>query len=567
MSQDGPPPYSINLNLAPGQSLQPAPVIIDPPKAQKETWRERSATDNRLRAIKWLWCGPALLAGLAVCGWNILSAAMIFSGVEAAIAVLAAVCLSGVVLSGPIVLIYLGEREPLTPRASTNIVQPDSLTMGVRRIWVSAIVVSSIAAAVFVCGAHGQLAPTSLADKEAELSQLYRLGYYTPDELSYRLYGASSAFQSKMRARTARVLELQRDIDYEARHPGGRATHAAQMAAGTMRSMGEIVILTVLCFLLLRMASYGLATTLEAETIISAPRLAPPITLAPIEAPALLGRADRPLFVMADDVVEQPLDWLWPNVAERGEYTVIGGLPGAGKSTIVTDIAAIVSSGGQWPDGSPAQPGACILFELEDRRDSVTKPRLRAAGANFGSIAFGERLDLSTEIGKLDAMAEHMATMPGMPPLRLVSISPMIRFFGDKITTDSNTAQGKLDPLIDFAQRRKVAIIGVAHLKPNGPKEEYAGSKAFARASRANWSAIVNDADPQPDEKKKQRIFYPAKVSHAPEEELYYRLKTVQMPGGLTAARVVWETESAGKWSPSAAGKGSRKRMNGGALH
>jgi hypothetical protein len=152
-----------------------------------------------------------------------------------------------------------------------------------------------------------------------------------------------------------------------------------------------------------------------------------------------------------------------------------------------------------------------------------------------------------------------------MPPLRLVTISPMIRFFGDKIVTNRNAVRALIEPLINWAQARDVAIAGVTHLKPGGASDDYVGSKAFYEAARASWSAIVNDADPEPEERKKQRIFYPAKVSHAPEEERYYRLKTVTMPGGLTAARVVWETESAGKWSPSVAGRASRKRANGSA--
>ena len=541
---------TFNFTLAPGQSLiepAPAPPIAPAPLIPKPTRDERTVASTRLQVIKWGWGLPALLAGVAVCAWTMRCAMSWFHGEEAAGAAIAALVFTGALVSGRLVLVYLGERR-------------EELVAPVRLMWQGAILVAALAAGASIWLSHAGL-PQSLASKRAELADIYRNDYNGPRGMT------SHSYVRKMGERAERAVELQRDID-DARF--GRKPVYSEAQAIALQIGASIGASGVYALLILFAAS-GLVTALETSAALVEPKpIYAPAILEPmsIGAPALIGRAERPLFVMADDVVEQPLAWLWPNVVEEGEYTVVGGLPGAGKSTIVTDIAAIVSSGGRWPDGSPAKPGAAILFELEDRRDSVTKPRLRAAGANMRHIAFGERLDLSRDIAQLDAMADHMARMPGMPPLRLVSISPMTRFFGDKIVTDDNAVRGLLEPLLDFAARRQVAVIGIAHLKPSGPREEFAGSKAFARASRANWSAVINDADPVPDEKKKQRIFYPAKVSHAPEEELYYRMKTVQMPGGLTAARVVWETESAGKWSPTAGGRASRKRMNGDAkLH
>ena len=552
MSEDGRPIF--NFTLGPGQrgllTPEPAPAPAPAPLIPKPAADERAVKSARLKSIQWGWGFPALLAAAAVGAWNMRVMASFFRGGEALGAMFAALAFTAAVVSGKLVILYLAERR-------------EELVGAVRLMWRGAIVFAALGAGASILMSH-PLGPLSLASQRAQLASLLRQGYVPPEDLGWRTARmASAADRYRYGLAATRIMELRHEVADEYGTPRDATAELARRAAMAIGAAGVYA-------LLLMFAAYGLATCVETSVALTEPKpvFAPAILEPmPMAAPALLGRAERPLFVMADDVVEQPLSWLWPNVAEAGEYTVVGGLPGAGKSTIVTDIAAIVSSGGRWPDGSRAKPGAAILFELEDRRDRVTKPRLRAAEANMRHIAFGERLDLATEIAKLDEMADHMARLPGMPPLRLVSISPMTRFFGDKIVTDDNAVRGLLAPLLDFAERRQVAVIGIAHLKPTGPREEFAGSKAFARASRANWSAIVNDADPEPDEKKKQRIFYPAKVSHAPEEELYYRLKTVAMPGGLTAAKVIWETESAGKWSPSAAGRASRKRVNGAGLH
>jgi hypothetical protein len=496
----------------------------------------------RIKSIRWGWGLPALLAGLAVCAWNMRFAASWFQGEEAAGAAVAALVFTGALISGRLVLVYLGDRRE-------DLVEP------VRLMWRGAIAFAAITAGASIWLSHAGL-PQSLASKRAELSDLYQNDYNGPRGMTSR------AYVREMQRRAERIVDLQHDVNDArfGRKPVYSDAQVILLQAGASIGAAGVYALLIL------FAAYGLVTGLETEAALVEPKpvFAPAQILEPLAAPALLGRAERPLFIMADDVVEEPLRWLWPDVIEEGEIAVLGGAPGAGKSTIITDMAAVTSTGRAWPDGSPGKLGSCVLFELEDRRDRVTKPRLRAAGANMGRIAFGERIDLSQDIEQLDNQARAMAAR-GMPPLRLVTISPMIRFFGDKVVTNRNAVRTLIEPLTQWAQARDVAIVGVTHLKSGGASDDYVGSKAFYEAARASWSAIVNDGDPEPDDRKKQRILYPAKVSHAPEEERYYRLKTVVMPGGLTAARVVWEAESAGKWSPAVGGKASRKRVNGSA--
>ena len=84
------------------------------------------------------------------------------------------------------------------------------------------------------------------------------------------------------------------------------------------------------------------------------------------------------------DVVAKPIDWLWPNFIARGRLTVIGGHPGLGKSQLTANIAAIVSTGGEWPvNGGQAVKGDCLFLGAEDDPADTVKPRLMAAGADL----------------------------------------------------------------------------------------------------------------------------------------------------------------------------------------
>ena len=52
------------------------------------------------------------------------------------------------------------------------------------------------------------------------------------------------------------------------------------------------------------------------------------------------------------DIQPTRLRWLWPGRIPLGKVTVIAGDPGVGKSLVTIDMAARVSNGTQWPDGT-----------------------------------------------------------------------------------------------------------------------------------------------------------------------------------------------------------------------
>ena len=61
---------------------------------------------------------------------------------------------------------------------------------------------------------------------------------------------------------------------------------------------------------------------------------------------------------------------------------MLAGAPGTGKSTIALTLAAVVTTGGRWPDGTICMPGHVLVWSGEDDAADTLLPRLLAAGGD-----------------------------------------------------------------------------------------------------------------------------------------------------------------------------------------
>ena len=76
--------------------------------------------------------------------------------------------------------------------------------------------------------------------------------------------------------------------------------------------------------------------------------------------------AAEPLLQCLDDLEEREIQWLWPQRVPAGCLTLLVGKPGEGKSFLTTDMAARVSTGAAWPDGTPGPSGSVLFICDED---------------------------------------------------------------------------------------------------------------------------------------------------------------------------------------------------------
>ena len=98
------------------------------------------------------------------------------------------------------------------------------------------------------------------------------------------------------------------------------------------------------------------------------------------------------------DLTPEPVIWLWPYWLARGKLHLLAGAPGQGKTTIALAMAATVSIGGRWPDGSRCEPGNVLIWSGEDDPADTLLPRLIASGADRARCFFVSGTQVAGEL-------------------------------------------------------------------------------------------------------------------------------------------------------------------------
>lgn len=258
--------------------------------------------------------------------------------------------------------------------------------------------------------------------------------------------------------------------------------------------------------------------------------------------PAELGVQSGPAPIRvrrASEVEARPIDWMWRHMMAVGELTIIAGFGSAGKTTMCLSLAASVSRGQPWPDGTPTRRGSALIIEGEDDIETVTKPRLIAAGADLDRVHI---VDQSREM-LTPALLDRAAA--GIGDLRLVVLSPLRRLIHDNQATNTEI-RARLEPLIEWAKARRVGMIGVMHpQKGNGRQraDALAGSAAYTELARMVHLAAIDEDDPEPDEMLKARMLKVVKTNNAPPGIVYpYRIEGA-WAGEIETSRVVWQAD------------------------
>lgn len=92
-------------------------------------------------------------------------------------------------------------------------------------------------------------------------------------------------------------------------------------------------------------------------------------------------------------VSSKAVDWLWYPYIPYGKITILQGDPGEGKSTMMMQLAALITNGKAMPDGSGDKiPGNVIYQAAEDGIEDTIKPRLEAAGEIVVELHFWNSL-------------------------------------------------------------------------------------------------------------------------------------------------------------------------------
>jgi len=224
------------------------------------------------------------------------------------------------------------------------------------------------------------------------------------------------------------------------------------------------------------------------------------------------------------DIPAQELRWLWPGRIPLGKLTLFAGDPGLGKSFVTLDIAAHVTRGKTWPDGTPGsgERGSVIILSAEDDAADTIRPRLDAAGADLDRILILQAVRRARPSG--ETTLEHFSLETDVLALQdavasvndpgLIILDPISAYLGSTDSHVNARVRGLLAPLAELAGSLRVAVVAVDHLSKSNRPALYRpnGSIAFTAAARAVWLFAKNPDDPT------QRLMLPGKMNLAPDQ-------------------------------------------------
>jgi putative DNA primase/helicase len=249
-------------------------------------------------------------------------------------------------------------------------------------------------------------------------------------------------------------------------------------------------------------------------------------------------------LVRGDSIRPEPISWLWRGWLAKGKLHILGGAPGAGKTTIALSLAATVTRGGLWPDRSRCSvPGQVVIWSGEDDSADTLIPRLMAAEADCSRIQFVARV-------RQDGKTRSFDPARDIDPLRaaikqaggaaLLIVDPVVSAVAGDSHKNSETRRA-LQPLSDLAAELDAALIGVTHFsKGTGgrdPLERLTGSIAFGALARIVLVAAKSEREHE--DGLPERVLCRAKSNIGADTGGFnYQLLQAEPSPGVMAARV-----------------------------
>lgn len=192
----------------------------------------------------------------------------------------------------------------------------------------------------------------------------------------------------------------------------------------------------------------------------------------------------------AADIIPKPINWLWDGWLAKGKLHIFAGAAGTGKTTIAISMAAIITKGSNFPDGSFSKIGSVLIWSGEDSAKDTLVPRLMAAGADLSKVHFIQHTANNLEIRNFDPATDMQPLMrqaAQIDDIALLIIDPIV----NAVAGDSHKngeVRRALQPVVDFAEKLNCAVLGITHFSKGGqgkdPLERVTGSLAFGALAR-----------------------------------------------------------------------------------
>lgn len=249
----------------------------------------------------------------------------------------------------------------------------------------------------------------------------------------------------------------------------------------------------------------------------------------------------------ASDVTLESIAWLWNDWLAAGKMHVLGGAPGTGKTTIAMSLAATVTTGGCWPDGTRSIIGNVVIWSGEDDPADTLIPRLALSGADLTKVYFIADIREGSERRSFDPardmepLRRKLAEIGGV---KLLIVDPVVSAIAGDSHKNAEVRRG-LQPLVDLAGSMRCALLGITHFsKGTGgrdPVERLTGSLAFGALARVVLVAAKHQEEGE--DGRTVRLFCRAKSNIGPDDggfEYDLHQAELKMHPGIFASSVLW---------------------------
>lgn len=254
-------------------------------------------------------------------------------------------------------------------------------------------------------------------------------------------------------------------------------------------------------------------------------------------------------LVRGCDLKPEAVHWLWNGWLAAGKMHILGGAPGTGKTTISMALAATITSGGRWPDGTRTQVGNVVIWSGEDDPADTLVPRLALSGADLSRVYFISEVSDGNEGRPFDPakdMEPLRRKLAEIGNVRLLIIDPIV----SAVTGDGNSnpqVRRNLQPLADLASSMRCALLGITHFTKGtpgrDPVERINGSIAFGALARVVLVAAKHQE--KCEDGRTTRLFLRAKSNIGPDDggfEYDLNQSELERHPGIFASAVQWGT-------------------------
>jgi putative DNA primase/helicase len=206
-------------------------------------------------------------------------------------------------------------------------------------------------------------------------------------------------------------------------------------------------------------------------------------------------------------------------------------------------IAATITTGGKFPDGTSCPPGNVVIWSGEDDPADGLLPKLIASGADRSRVYFVRGAQVEGETLPFDPARDMLSLtwrLAEIGDVALLIVDPVVTV----VTGDShkNTeVRRALQPLVDLGSATNTAVLGISHFAKGGqgqdPAQRVVGSVAFSAVARV----VLVAAKVKSEDGEDRRILARGKSNIGPDEGGFeYSLEQVEALQGIEATRIGW---------------------------